>query len=80
MRKRMKDIFTVIIQLPDAEPWVSAFDSEKKADAFITKAKERIEKYGMEFDTKVVRDRGSLNSEEYLLWLDYCEEGVREDE
>lgn len=64
-----KAIYTVSITDGDREPWISSFSSRERAEAFKCKAKERLKQYGATW-VSVESDKGSLDSEEYLEWID----------
>ena len=49
---------------------VAIIDDAEKAEDFIAKAKDKIAAYGVQNTVRIVRDSGTLNSEEYLGWLD----------
>lgn len=54
----------------DMMPWVTAFSSEEKAEAFIEKVKAKLRLYGVEDQVSVTCDSGNLDDEMYLDWID----------
>ena len=63
------NIFTVAIwEKEDRDPWITSFDSEEKADAFIRAAKYLISK-DKNSDLIVTKDSGTNNSANYLKEL-----------
>lgn len=67
---------------PEMSIWTASFSTEKKADAFIEKVKERLKKYDALETTDVVKDKSYLDDEMYLDWIDdrWCEYEEDEDE
>ena len=68
-----KTLYTVAIidaEAGEEAVLISTFDNAEKAEDFIAKAKDKIAAYGVQNTVRIVRDSGTLNSEEYLGWLD----------
>lgn len=55
---------------PEMDIWTATFSTEKKADDFIEKAKEKLRSYDALNTTDVIKDRSYLDDEMYLSWLD----------
>lgn len=71
--ERFSGIWTVSIKdrlEPEMSIWTTAFSTEKKADDFVEKAKERLKSYGALDTTDVIKDRSYLDDEMYLDWID----------
>lgn len=55
---------------PEMDIWTATFSTEKKADDFIEKAKEKLRSYDALNTTDVIKDRSYLDDEMYLSWID----------
>ena len=55
---------------PEMDIWTATFSTEKKADDFIEKAKEKLRSYDALNTTDVIKDRSYLDDEMYLDWID----------
>ena len=62
---------------PEMDIWTATFSTEKKADDFIEKAKEKLRSYDALNTTDVIKDRSYLDVEMYLSCIDarWDEEG-----
>ena len=71
--ERFSGIWTVSIKDrldPEMSIWTAAFSTEKKADDFMEKVKEKLKSYGALDTTDVIKDRSYLDDEMYLDWID----------
>lgn len=50
--------------------WTAVFSTEKKADDFVEKVKKKLKGYDALDTTDVIKDRGYLDDEMYLEWVD----------
>ena len=68
-----KTVYSVSIrnlENPEANVWVSSFDSRDKAESFQRKAEEKLRAMGAEEYFRVSIDAGAMNDEMYLDWID----------
>ena len=71
-RKRGTAVYTVSIkdlEGDDDDIWTAAFSTGEKADAFVEKAKQKLEAYGIS-SVQVCLDVSYLDDEMYLEWID----------
>ena len=71
--ERFNGIWTVSIKdrlEPEMSIWTASFSTEKKADDFAEKVKEKLKSYGAIDTTDVIKDRSYLDDEMYLDWID----------
>ena len=72
MFNKPQHIVTVCIDRSDIDgkPWVSAFSSRPKAEAFRQKLKDKLIAYGVSDLFIITIDSGDLDDEQYLEWID----------